>query len=36
MKDDKGNPTRYALALKKWGFSSPAEARAFANKHKEA
>jgi len=36
MKDDDGNPTRYALALKRWGFSSPAEARAFANRHKES
>jgi hypothetical protein len=36
MKDDKGKPTRYALALKAWGFSSPAQARAFANKHKES
>ena len=35
MKDDKGRPTRYALALKRWGFSSPAEARAFANRHKK-
>jgi len=35
MKDKDGKPTRYALALKAWGFSSPAEARAFANKHKE-
>lgn len=36
MKDDKGRPTRYALALKKWGFSSPAQARAFAKRHKES
>jgi hypothetical protein len=36
MKDENGKPTRYALALKRWGFSSPAQARAFANKHKEA
>jgi hypothetical protein len=36
MKDKDGKPTRYALALKRWGFSSPAEARAFANKHKES
>ena len=35
MKDDKGRPTRYALTLKKWGFSSAAEARAFARKHKK-
>ena len=36
MKDEKGRPTRYALALKAWGFSSPAQARAFASKHKES
>jgi len=36
MKNEDGSPTRYALALKRWGFSSPAEARAFANRHKEA
>ena len=36
MKDSKGRPTRYALTLKKWGFSSAAEARAFANKHKKS
>lgn len=35
MKDDKGRPTRYALALKRWNFSSPAEARAFAKRHKK-
>ena len=35
MKDDQGRPTRYAMALKAWGFSSPAEARAFANRHKK-
>tara|TARA_R100001460_G_scaffold10632_2_gene25097 strand:- start:8987 stop:9241 length:255 start_codon:yes stop_codon:yes gene_type:complete len=34
MKDKKGRPTRLALALKKWGFSSRSEARAFANKNK--
>ena len=36
MKNEKGEPTRYALALKRWGFSSPAEARAFAKRHKES
>ena len=36
MKDSKGRPTRYALTLKKWGFSSAAEARAFASKHKKS
>lgn len=35
MKDDQGKPTRYALALKKWGFSSPAQARAFAKRNKQ-
>jgi hypothetical protein len=35
MKKPNGEPTRKALALKKWGFSSPAEARAFANRHKK-
>ena len=34
MKDDKGNPTRKALALKKWGFSSAQAATSFANKNK--
>lgn len=36
MKDESGKPTRYALALKRWGFSSPAEARAFAARNKES
>ena len=36
MKDDKGRPTRYALALKKWGFGSPAAARAFAKRHRKS
>jgi len=36
LKDEKGRPTRLKLALKKWGFSDKAEARAFANKHKKA
>ena len=36
MKNEDGSPSRYALALKRWGFSSPAEARAFANRHKES
>lgn len=30
MKDEKGRPTRKALALKAWGASSPADARAKA------
>ena len=36
MKKPNGEPTRKALALKAWGFSSPASARAFANKHKKS
>ena len=36
MKDDKGRPTRKALALKAWGFGSVEAARNFANKHKKA
>ena len=36
MKDSKGRPTRLALALKAWGFSSKEQARAFANKHKKS
>jgi hypothetical protein len=35
LKDDKGRPTRLALALKAWGFRSKESARAFANKHKK-
>jgi len=35
MKDDKGRPTRKALALKAWGFGSVAAARNFANRHKK-
>jgi len=35
MKDDKGRPTRYALALKAWGFRSPESARNFAKRHKK-
>lgn len=36
LKDDKGRPTRLALALKAWGFRSKESARAFANKHKKS
>ena len=36
MKDDKGRPTRKALALKAWGFGSEESARNFANRHKKA
>ena len=35
MKDDKGRPTRKALALKAWGFGSVDAARNFANSHKK-
>ena len=35
MKDDKGKPTRKALALKKWGFSSVAAARNFVKNNKK-
>ena len=35
MKDDKGCPTRKALALKAWGFGSVEAARNFANRHKK-
>ena len=36
MKDEKGRPTRKALALKAWGFGSVAAARNFANRHKRS
>ena len=36
MKDDKGRPTRKALALKAWGFGSVEADRNFADKHKKA
>ena len=36
MKDEKGRPTRKALALKKWGFSSVAAARSFAARNKKS
>jgi hypothetical protein len=35
MKKPDGSPTRKALALKKWGFSSPQAATNFANKNKK-
>ena len=35
MKDAKGEPTKKAMALKKWGFGSVAAARTFCNKNKE-
>tara|TARA_Y100001938_G_C7885630_1_gene327231 strand:- start:31 stop:315 length:285 start_codon:yes stop_codon:yes gene_type:complete len=36
MKDEKGRPTRKALALKAWGFGSVEAARNFANKNKKS
>ena len=36
MKDEKGRPTRKALALKAWGFGIVEAARNFANRHKKA
>jgi hypothetical protein len=36
MKDEKGKPTRKALALRAWGFRSPESARAFARRHKKS
>ncbi len=36
MKDEKGRPTRKALALKKWGFGSVEAARNFARRHKKS
>jgi len=35
LKDAKGEPTKLAMALKKWGFGSKESAKAFCNKHKE-
>ena len=35
MKKPNGQPTRKALALKAWGFSSVEAARNFANRHKK-
>ena len=35
MKKPNGEPTRKALALKKWGFGSVEAARNFANKNKK-
>ena len=35
MKNDKGEPTPYAKALKKWGFSSREAAAAFCRNNKE-
>lgn len=36
MKDEKGRPTRKALALKAWGFGSVEAAQNFADRHKKA
>ena len=36
MKDEKGRPTRKALALKAWGFGSVEAARNFARRHKQS
>lgn len=36
MKDEKGRPTRKALALKAWGFRNEESARNFANRHKKS
>ena len=36
MKDSKGEPTRKAMALKKWGFGSVAAASSFCRKHKKS
>lgn len=35
MTEKDGSPSGYAHALKRWGFSSGAQATAFANKHKK-
>ena len=35
MKNKKGEPTRYAMALKKWGFGSREAAANFCRKHKK-
>jgi hypothetical protein len=36
MKKPNGEPTRKALALKRWGFGSVEAAKNFANKHKKS
>ena len=35
MKDAKGEPTKKAMALKKWGFGSVGAASSFCNKNKK-
>ena len=36
MKQPNGNPTRLALALKKWGFGSKEAAKKFAQNNKKS
>tara|TARA_R110002020_G_scaffold197912_3_gene399013 strand:- start:2262 stop:2687 length:426 start_codon:yes stop_codon:yes gene_type:complete len=36
MTSDNGEPSKLAMALKKWGFSSKGEARAFCSKNKKS
>jgi len=36
MKDEKGRPTRKALALKAWGFSSVAAARSYVRNNRSS
>jgi len=36
MKDDKGRPTRKALALRAWGFRNEESARNFCQKNKKS
>ena len=36
MKDSKGEPTRKAMALKKWGFGSVGAASSFCSKNKKS
>ena len=36
MKDEQGRPTRKALALKKWGFSSVEAARSYVRRNRES
>jgi len=35
MKDSKGEPTKKAIALKKWGFGSVGAAKSFCSKNKK-
>jgi len=36
MKDAKGEPTKKAMALKKWGFGSVSAAKSFCSKNKKS